>query len=106
MCAVSSGGDGLPKLLATCDARGAFCVWSMGSDFKKLYRVRWNAGGCERSNAGGFDDGIVKCLWMPRSDDSAGEYLATAHVMPQHNSSRVLVWRIPRGTRTVGKAGT
>lgn len=92
-CAVSSGGDGLPKLLATCDARGAFCVWSMGGDFKKLYRVRWNAGGCERSNAGGFDDGIVKCLWMPRSDDS--EYLATAHVMPQHNSSRVLVWRVP-----------
>ena len=93
-CAVSSGGDGLPKLLATCDARGAFCVWSMGGDFKKLHRVRWNGGGDER-DAGGFDDGIVKCLWMPRSDDSAGEYLATAHVMPERDTSRVLVWRIP-----------
>lgn len=92
-CAVSSGGDGLPKLLATCDARGAFCVWSMAPDFKKLYRVRWNGGG--DGGAGGFDDGIVKCLWMPRSDDSADEYLATAHVMPERDTSRVLVWRIP-----------
>ena len=90
-CAVSSGDDGCEKLLATCDTRGTFCVWSMAPGFKKLYRVRWNGGGGQ--NTDGFDDGIVKCLWMP--SDSDGEYLATAHVMPERDTSRVLVWRVP-----------
>ena len=95
------------RLVATGDARGTFCVWSLPLG-RLLFKVTWGAGG---------EDGITSCLFLPRGpgegdeEEDDGCRLATAHYYPETNRSRVLMWRVPRagersraGTTTPGSA--